>query len=252
MIQAITFDLWDTLVVDDSDEPVRAERGLPTKVAERWNMIRSAVHDQRPDIPEAAVEQTWDSVNRLFRYLWKNEHHTPDLRWRIGQVYDRLGVHRGHEFDDLVDHIARMEVVIPPRLAPGIEACLATLAARWPLAVISDAIVTPGPQLRQILEDHGIARHFSAFVFSDEVGAAKPDRKVFDEAAERLGVPVKALAHVGDREANDVAGPHGVGAKAVLYTGCVDRGAASTSADAVCAHHDQLPAILDVLAGEIP
>ena len=29
MIQAVTFDFWDTLVIDDSDEPARAARGLP-------------------------------------------------------------------------------------------------------------------------------------------------------------------------------------------------------------------------------
>ena len=28
MIKGVTFDLWDTMVRDDSDEPVRAARGL--------------------------------------------------------------------------------------------------------------------------------------------------------------------------------------------------------------------------------
>ena len=35
MIKAVTFDLWDTIVHDDSDEPKRKAKGLRTKKAER-------------------------------------------------------------------------------------------------------------------------------------------------------------------------------------------------------------------------
>ena len=35
MIKGVTFDLWDTMVRDESDEPVRAARGLRSKKAER-------------------------------------------------------------------------------------------------------------------------------------------------------------------------------------------------------------------------
>ena len=31
MLKAITFDFWDTIVQDDSDEPKRKQQGLPTK-----------------------------------------------------------------------------------------------------------------------------------------------------------------------------------------------------------------------------
>ncbi len=38
-IKTITFDLWDTMIRDDSDEPKRATRGLRPKKAERRHMI---------------------------------------------------------------------------------------------------------------------------------------------------------------------------------------------------------------------
>ena len=35
MIKAITFDLWDTVLIDNSDEPKRKAAGRPTKAIER-------------------------------------------------------------------------------------------------------------------------------------------------------------------------------------------------------------------------
>ena len=35
MIKGITFDLWDTVFIDDSDEPKRKKAGRPTKSVER-------------------------------------------------------------------------------------------------------------------------------------------------------------------------------------------------------------------------
>lgn len=137
-----------------------------------------------------------------------------------------------------------MEADHPPDPAPHAREMLAEVAARWPLAIVSDAIVTPGRLLRDVMAQHGLAEFFTAFIFSDEAGAAKPARAVFDQAAEALGVPVTHLVHVGDREANDVRGVQGVGGQAVLYTGVIDRGSDATTAEAVCADHRQLPALL--------
>ena len=44
-IKAITFDLWDTIVDDDSDEVVRAARGLRSKRDERRHLLWHAVND---------------------------------------------------------------------------------------------------------------------------------------------------------------------------------------------------------------
>jgi putative hydrolase of the HAD superfamily len=139
-----------------------------------------------------------------------------------------------------------MEVDLPPRLAPGAREVLEALHGSYRLGIVSDAIVTPGAQLREILAGYDLLRFFDVTVFSDEAGASKPDPRVFHVAAAGLGVDVTEIAHIGDRDANDIAGPHAAGAKGVLYTGVVDRGASPT-ADAVCTHHDDLPAILAAL-----
>ena len=52
------------------------------------------------------------------------------------------------------------------------------------------------------------------------------------------------IAHIGDREANDIAGPLALGMRAILYTGLVDRGSVTSRANAICRDLRQLPYIV--------
>ena len=151
-------------------------------------------------------------------------------------------------FAQLVEGHARMEVDIPPDPIAGIKNALHELSTRYKLCIVSDAIVTPGVGLRKILDKHGLKDYFSGFVFSDEIGHSKPHRSMFSAAAEQLGVALDEIVHVGDRDHNDVKGPHAVGAKAVLFTATRPDDRATTTADAICDHHRELPAIIDRLA----
>jgi putative hydrolase of the HAD superfamily len=128
----------------------------------------------------------------------------------------------------------------------GAAEALAALSERYRMAVISDAIFSPGWALKKLLEVHGLARYFDAFVFSDEIGVSKPHPKVFEKAAQSLGVATDRLCHIGDREHNDVDGAHRVSAKAVLFTGAKDRGSSTSRAEAVCG---DLRELVDILEG---
>ena len=55
MIKAITFDLWDTVFADDSDEPIRAARGLAPKLVERRNLVSGFLEKHQP-IPRELVD----------------------------------------------------------------------------------------------------------------------------------------------------------------------------------------------------
>jgi hypothetical protein len=48
MIEAITFDFWDTIAIDDSDEPKRAALGLPSKPESRIQMFAARVTANHP------------------------------------------------------------------------------------------------------------------------------------------------------------------------------------------------------------
>ncbi|NOZ40374.1 MAG: HAD family hydrolase, partial [Planctomycetes bacterium] len=146
-------------------------------------------------------------------------------------------------FEQVVADHAAMEVDIEPNLIEGCAEALADLASRYKLA-----IVTPGRRLRDLLEKHGVKQYFSGFAFSDEVGNSKPHRAMFASAAEQLGVEIEQMIHIGDRDHNDIQGPHALGMKAVLFTATRDVDRDNTAADAICQRYSDLPGIIDLLA----
>ncbi|RUM39575.1 MAG: hypothetical protein DSY58_00175, partial [Desulfobulbus sp.] len=99
-----------------------------------------------------------------------------------------------------------------------------------------------------LLAENDLEKYFDVFIFSDEIGCSKPDPKTFLAAAEGLGVDVREIAHVGDRDSKDIKGPQHLGAKGIYTTVINDRGSSSTSADAVCTDYNQLADIIDSLA----
>lgn len=248
-LRALSFDLWDTLILDDSDEPERARRGLPPKVEARAGLWLRAVRAEHPQLDEARAAQAWQSSQAAFREQWKIHHRTPGAAWRVARATEALGLPPLEQAPALVEALEAMELDPAPLPVPGIGEALEQLASRYRLGITSDAILTPGRHLRALLRRHGLLEFFQAFAFSDEVGRSKPHPAIFQHLAAQLEAPLPAIAHVGDREANDVEGPLALGMTAVLFTAAVDRGADRTRAHAVCARADQLPAILSRIGG---
>lgn len=244
MIQAVTFDFWDTLVADDSDEPRRAALGLPTKPQARLQLLFDEITQYHPDVTPEQISQAFAYANGRFRDEWKNEHRTPTVAARLQEAYNFLKVPVTPGFQELVRKIEEMEIVIPPTFVPGVRDVIGQLAQRYALGIVSDTIHTSGRGIRTLLERQGVLAYFRSLVFSDEVGASKPKPVVFTRASSELGVPLAQLVHVGDRESNDVDGPLAVGAKSILFTGLIDRGSASTRANAVCRDFAQLPNVI--------
>jgi len=247
-IEAITFDLWDTVFVDDSDEPKRAAQGLLPKAGERRRLVHEFLSRHEP-LDRGPVDVAYDTADAAFSHVWHVQHHTWTVRQRLSVLL--RGLRRSlpeDEMKELVRLHEEMELAVRPDLAPGIGEALARLRGRYRLGVVSDAIFSPGRALRELLAGYGILSHFDCFVFSDEFGCSKPRPELFAEVAAGLGVDLRALVHVGDREENDVAGPHAVGARAVLVTVAKDRGSSQTKADAVCHDYAELPAIIDAMA----
>ncbi len=248
-IKAVTFDLWDTMIDDDSDEPKRAALGLRSKRQERRHLLWAALNKDSP-IDQAEVARACDRADAAFAVAWKEQAVTWPVAMRLGVALRQLGRSLSEaEFAAIVRAHEEMEIAVPPDPVAGVAEALDRLAGRYRLGVASDAIVSPGRCLRRLLDAHGLARYFSGFAFSDEVGHAKPHRAMFESAARQMGCEVAEMVHVGDREHNDVKGPRALGMKAVLFTGTRDADAAATTADAVCARHADLPQVIDRLAG---
>ena len=248
MIDAVSFDLWDTVFVDDSDEKERAKRGLKTKPEERRDIVCRFLEKTDP-VSREDVAVAYDTVDAAFRHVWYQR----NVTWTVGERLTVLlqGLKRdlpSAAFDEMVRLHEEMELEIKPALAPGIKDAIIALRSRYKLAVISDAIFSPGRVLKAILEHYDLLRYFDAFVFSDEVGCAKPDPKLFHLIGTQLQIPLDRVVHIGDREEKDIAGPQAVHAKAVLTTVVKDRGGAETKADAVCRDYAALPEIISSLS----
>lgn len=246
-IGAITFDLWDCLFADDSDEPKRAAAGLPAKPAMRRQLTHEFLSRHAP-ISRETVDLAYDVTDAAFRKVWHDACITWTVRERLGVLLSGLGRSLPEaELTELIRLHEEMELGYRPDPAPGAVAALKALHAKYRLVVVSDAIFSPGRCLRALLEGAGMFAYFDHFIFSDELGVSKPARAVFDAAAKAVGCEVSALVHIGDRPHNDVDGPHAVGARAVLLTVVKDRGAANSDADAVCGDYERLPAIIAAL-----
>ena len=246
-IKAITFDLWDTLVIDDSDEAKRAEQGLRSKFDERRHLLWEALNTTEP-IELETVRLAYNVGDAAFNKVWKEQHITWHIAERLRVILNGLGRELPDEtFNAVVRAHEEMEVDIPPDAMPDAEPVLERLARRYKLCIVSDAIVSPGSCLRRLLENHGLAKFFNGFAFSDEVGHSKPHRSMFESAAGQLGVEISEMLHIGDRDHNDVKGPQQLGMKAILFTASRDVDKTNTSADAICESFDKLEAAIDRL-----
>jgi len=243
-LEAIAFDLWDTLVVDDSDEVKRKRHGLLPKHEQRRQLLWQAL-DRLQATAREAVDRAYDDGDAAFHTAWHQQHVTWTVGRRLEFVLQRLDRHLPEPaLAELVRAHEEMELEVSPDLAIGCARALAELASDYQLAVVSDAIVSPGRCLRKLLQMHDVHQYFSAFAFSDEVGHSKPHPAMFEHVAGALGVEPAAMAHVGDREHNDVQGAKGVGMKTVLFTQSRDCDREASQADAWCDSFAELPRII--------
>ncbi len=100
---------------------------------------------------------------------------------------------------------------------PEVAAALERLRARgWRLAIVTNG----PPSQHEKVARAGLAGLFDAACVSEEIGAAKPDRAIFEEAARRCGVQLDGsdkLAGwmVGDAPGPDVGGGRGAGLRTI-------------------------------------
>lgn len=248
-IGAVTFDLWDCLFADDSDEPKRAAAGRAGKREERRALVHEAL-DRHAPIAREQVDLAYDVVDEAFRHVWHALHVTWTVRDRLEVLLKGLGQSLPEpELAALIRVHEEMELEFRPDPAPGALEALRALHGKYPLAIISDAVFSPGRALRELLRGEGMLEYFDHFVFSDELGKSKPHPAVFHSVAEAFDVLVESIVHIGDRPHNDLGGPHAVEARGVLLTVVKQRPLDGHVPDAVCGDYQELSAILEKMSG---
>ena len=247
MIKAITFDLWDTVFIDDTDEPKRKAAGRPTKAVERRELVKQFV-DKHQQVSQEIVNAAYNAQDAAFRKAWHDQHITWSVKERLEIVLKGLDlILLEDEMAELVLLHEEMELEFRPNFVPGVHEAIKILNENYKLGVISDAIFSPGRSLRKLLEGEGLLQYFSTFVFSDEVECSKPHQCVFNAAKDGLGVEFNEIVHIGDREHNDILGPEKMGMKSILCLAALDRGSDPNRADAFFNDYSELPNLIDNL-----
>lgn len=88
-------------------------------------------------------------------------------------------------------------------LRPGVPELLAGVAGRGiAMAIVSNTLY--GAVHRDFVATAGLAGHFAAQLYSDEVGVRKPNPELIRQAADAVGVAVEDSWYVGDTWSRDV------------------------------------------------
>lgn len=203
--QALTFDLWNTLLDPGvSLKNIRIEQ-LGLYLSQR-GFLRP--YDRIADQYKLAAE--------YFGRTWQNEHRNVEIRELVRMILKGLDVPENPSaILDLTSQFEEAILINPPGLLDNATAVLQALSRHGRLGLVCDTGLTPGRILRKVLDQHGILKYFTCTIFSDEVGVTKPEPIGFQRALDQLQVGAGSAAHVGDLLETDIAGAKAVGMDAI-------------------------------------
>lgn len=204
MIEAVTFDLWDTLVHTRNYSEFR----LPA--LNRQLMVNGVFLDE--DELNEAYMAGWRHSSHVIRVEGNRHVQTAEI---VDRVLSEVGLVDPPNRDEIVRMYEEAVLMDPPRLKEGVTETLTALSGRYRLGIVSVTGVSAGRLMRNILERQGVLGLFEALAFSDEVGYVKPDPRLFMAALEELGVEPGKAVHVGDSVKSDVLGARNAGMKTV-------------------------------------
>jgi len=203
-IDAITLDFYGTLIHHRNDrgrgrnlvEYLQAESLDPAPWEHRmlYDVFDRHDTDYAPDLPE-------DRKRRYLHYL-------------ASRVFECLNIDVG---DDAIEvHAPSLWRILGPEafaLFPETRTVLAALRAEgYPIALVSNWQCGLG----NFVVELDLADAFDHVISSAELGVAKPDHRIFEEACGRLGVSPDRVLHVGDTLIDDYEGGSEAGLHAVL------------------------------------
>ncbi len=216
-IRALLFDLWGTLLfIRDVDDMEARRRRLLDRTVEG---LAKAGHPCAEETVAAALAEFSDehsAMHREGRDISQPERLALVLERIEPGLASRMSATDFLAFEDAVADIRlrdRKDRTFP---APGALAAVEEARGRGlALGLVSVTGLTPGYVLRDVLNGHGLLRHFEALTFSDEARMAKPAPEIFHCTLQVLGVAPKDAVFIGDTPFADVAGPQKIGMTAV-------------------------------------
>jgi putative hydrolase of the HAD superfamily len=241
MLKAVTFDLWQTLLLDTPE-------GLRQARADRIRGIHELLAREGYAVERDAVGLAYDTVGPRLEDVWATRRDVGP-RGQVRLLLECLCLDgalstEGELLDALEEAYCLPILSTMPILNAGARDVLEALQGRGlRLALICNTGRTPGKMLRLVLERVGLAPFLRVLSFSDEVGLRKPHPEIFHRTLSALGVLPAEAAHVGDDVTTDVAGARGVGMRAIHLCHATSVSQDSDGAESIPSLH-ALPSIL--------
>ena len=202
IIQAIFFDIGDTLVFDDP--PLR------DRLVSAAQSVGIALNPAR--LPEAFRAAEAFAVKRYVAgIVWD----APGaLRETVGVFWQSLSLPPLTDSQWAAFASAFVSLPFTRYVPPEAFVLLDELKQRgFTLGAISDWEDT----LPEVLSNLGLLPYFDALAISAVVGATKPSPQLFEDALAQIGLPPDACLHVGDWYELDTAGANAAGLSALLF-----------------------------------
>jgi putative hydrolase of the HAD superfamily len=234
--EVVTFDCWNTLLVEDDWRVAHALR---------VEALRNAAVQAGSDVDRERAGHAFDTAWQAHMQAWQEGRATGAREVAIDGLRELGLAEPQPALEHLIDHFERASHSGRVRpLDTARETLAALCAAGIRCALICDTGLTPGRVVRQHLDRLGMLEHLSLQVFSDEVGVPKPDPRTFRAALEPFGVSAARALHVGDLRRTDVGGAHAVGMASVRIRASHDDRSELPEADYVVDSHAELRALL--------
>ena len=248
-IKAITFDLWNTLIVDTLE-------GGRTRASRRMQATRDTLQNEGYSFDIEQIGQAYSVSQRIFEEIRSDgldTNFSEQMDIFLGLIDDGLEENLSTAARERIslDH-ANTFFDDPPALMPGVPEILETLKERgYRLGLICNSGATPGCIQRQFLKDKGVSYHLDVLTFSDEERLAKPSPAMFLDTLKALDVLPENTVHIGDRPETDILGAKALGMKAVLIGPASPEGI-GYDPDAHIQHLNELPTVVESFNSTAP
>ena len=220
-ITAVTFDLWQTLLLDNR------ELGLARANA-RLDGVRRILSRCGQ---EFAPQRISDAYGQCYRQCAAIRERLLDVSFaeQIGLFVENIspGLTARLPAEALAD-ITRVYAdsfldYPPPAHADAAAALQSVRDLGLRIGMISNTGMTPGTTFRTYLANNGLLHYFDTLTFSDEVKLSKPAPEIFLMTLRALNAAPAGAIHIGDSIRNDIAGARQCGLKTVWITGFSQR-----------------------------
>jgi len=206
-VKAVLFDLFDTLVLLESDEV------FYTPCLRRLHgfLAREAIN-----IPFEDYRRVYFEVrDRLYAETEKNLEE-PHFNVRVSQTLQQFG----YDFDVSNPLVTGATMAFANELMHYVHLDVDTvdvlrrLRGRYRLGLVSNFAI---PECAwKLLDKFGLKGFFDVVLVSGEINRRKPSPEIFERALNALGVDASRAVFVGDTIGLDVKGAKNVGIKAIL------------------------------------